>query len=93
MQFLIIIYYAGNTIILSSRDPTTSYFNIDYSALNELRDNMMAVAGTGGTPILLPSKKQFVSIADNAVKKTIIEDILEAEVAKGEVVNAMDKYN
>uniref|UniRef100_A0A166EQD1 Replication factor A C-terminal domain-containing protein n=1 Tax=Daucus carota subsp. sativus TaxID=79200 RepID=A0A166EQD1_DAUCS len=72
--------YSGNSIILSSGDPTKCYFNLDYDPLKELMGNIQAITGHSSTSLPPPTKKRFVSTEDNIIADATIQTILDAQL-------------
>ncbi|KAL8095119.1 hypothetical protein AgCh_036540 [Apium graveolens] len=75
--------YSGNNIILSSGNPTKTYFNIDYAPLKELMERKKSLSVTTAHPLNAPAKTKFVTTGDKSLPMATIEEILDAELPDG----------
>ncbi|KAK1362001.1 hypothetical protein POM88_046475 [Heracleum sosnowskyi] len=68
---------------LSSTDATRSYFNIDYTPLNNLKHEISNSSGTPVDTLPPPTIKHFVTANENDIQEISIKSILAAEIPHG----------
>ncbi|KAK1352063.1 hypothetical protein POM88_053777 [Heracleum sosnowskyi] len=74
------------TVILSSGDGTTTYCNIDYAPLNDLKAAVLAATGHTSDTLPPPATARLMSATADATKEKTIQEILESDLPQGDEV-------